>query len=235
MMAERPILFSGPMVKAIFAGRKTQTRRIISIPEIVRSEDGDGGLTTIEWVANHESGPGWYGWMSEYPDEGSANIQCPYGVVGDRLWVREACWIWGRWVRNGLRRSGKPKWLFKASNSELVTFDKPGARIIKMGDERTGWMRRPGMFMPRWACRTVLDITEIRVQRLQEISEEDAKAEGIERINDHAHWAWKDYLGYGQCLSPIFSFDSLWESINGPGSWGANPWVWAITFTRGTV
>ena len=97
-------------------------------------------------------------------------------------------------------------------------------------DSDVDW--RSPIFMPRWASRLMLTITSVRVERVQEISEADAKAEGIERINDHPHWGWKDYTGNGQDLSPIMSYQSLWDSLNSKRgySWASNCFVWVLTF-----
>lgn len=238
-MKERPILFSAPMVSAILDGRKTQTRRIVRIPEIVRSEGLDNGLTTIEWLDKHESGPGFYAWMTEYPDEGSASVKCPYGIPGDRLWVRET---WGY--------VGGSEYLYQQRSQDL------GFRADWNAlDPIPGGKWRPSIHMPRWASRLTLEITEIRVQRLQEISEEDAKAEGItrrdplpddygrnlpcshcgQRKSQHVGTVRACFGSHGEIFnSGTFKggFSWLWDSINGAGSWAANPWVWCVSFKK---
>lgn len=206
-MKERPILFSAPMVQAILDGRKTQTRRIVRIPEIVRSEGLDNGLTTIEWLDKHESGPGFYAWMTEYPDEGSASVKCPYGIPGDRLWVREA---FGFTLRNR-----KPYVYYKIDPDNLIPVG-----TIHPYKEFKGY---PSIHMAKWLCRITLEITEVRVQRLQEISEEDAKAEGC-RLTISFHLS--------RSFTAREQFRELWESINGAGSWAANPWVWCVSFKK---
>jgi len=142
------------------------------------------------------------------------NRLCPYGVPGDLLWVRET------WKPHSLYAGMKP--------SEM-----PQAHVFYRADDRyapsnTPW--NPSLFMPRWASRLTLELTEVRVERLQEISEADAIAEGIE---GDGHGAWKCYArdaSQTHWAAPRESYRTLWKSINEPGSWEANPWVWALTF-----
>jgi hypothetical protein len=185
-MKERPILFSGPMVRAILDGSKTQTRRVVKDAQ-------PAGIGRCHW-----SNTGWAhlrlsGGCSCQP------VHCPYGAPGDRLWVRET---WAH-ERDGTGCPDDTGFLYRATD--------PG-----WDDEGTGLRWRPSIFMPRIASRILPDITDVRVQRLQEISDEDARAEGYDR--SHAF--------------PREWFALLWERIHGPGSWHANPWVWAITFQR---
>ncbi len=200
MSRERPILFSPPMVRAILAGTKTQTRRMVKgIPLLWLSQSV--GFTP-EFVA--------------LPD----NDACPYGEPGDRLWVREtwspdppidSSWASTEWNGCGRRIDGVPE-----------RFQHP-----RFCNYSADWLHgpivwRPSIHMPRWASRITLEVTGVRVERLQDISEADAMAEG-------APW--------GACGSPQegsrkAGFAKLWDSINGPNSWDANPWVWAINFKR---
>jgi len=184
-MVDRPIIFSGPMVRALLEGRKTQTRRIIK-PQ-----------PDQECVPP----PGW-------PPVRIA--------VGDSLWVRE------NWRPV---HSGDPS---------------RGARYMAdlSGPDQTKW--KPSIHMPRWASRLTLVVTGVKVERLQDISEEDAIAEGIEDVtgevasSDKSLRFWKRYRdgGWNSYVdSPIGSYASLWTEINGPGSWEANPWVVAVSFT----
>lgn len=240
---ERPILFSAPMVRALLAGTKTQTRRALRVQpsddwrpyswgEVHRMRDG-------EFVMRHDEpvvighGPS--------NEEGVEGYPCPYGVAGDRLWVREtwamapASAYWGSVDVDGV----------VVPHREL----KPGIWALY----RAGWTRcepgrwRPSIHMPRAASRIVLEIADVRVQRLQEISEGDALAEGIDvprspdgfpllrltginppsRYVDIAEAAFPDKVVRAY-------YASLWDDINGPGAWDANPWVWALTFRRVT-
>lgn len=203
---ERPIIFSGPMVRAILDGRKTQTRRVVKLPKAKGLE--------FRWSNAHaDPGVGGGAYMHvefRYVEdlwEGCCHrIYCPYGEIRDRLWVRET---WG--VYDG--REGTNSVEYKADNQP-----KSVGR----------W--RPSIHMPRWASRITLEITGIRVERLQDISEKDAKAEGVERLSDGFH----DYSGEldGQLGQATTSFCTLWQSIHGPYSWNANPWVWVVEFRR---
>ena len=162
-MKERPIIFSTPMVKAILDGRKTQTRRVIKDQPPLSMRD-----------------------MFK-----PKNLKCPYGQVGDRLWVRET---------------------FKPYNC------MGGFAYKADGDLSTGFPWKPSIHMPRGASRITLEITESRAERLQDISEEDAKAEGVKccpnAVSDYKH-----------------HFMILWDSINGKKyPWDSNPWVWVISF-----
>lgn len=203
-MKERPILFSGLMVKAILSGSKTQTRRIAS---------KDHSATSIRWVENMETRPetglhtGRYtGWIKECGAPLLIPMKCPYGSVGDRLWVRET------WKPVHCDGSGT---IYSATCED---------GSIK------GW--KPSIHMHRFRSRITLEITGVRVERLQDISEADARAEGVESL---AGGFYKAYRPVGQqvaCLTAVASYVQLWESINGPGSWSANPYVWVLEFRR---
>jgi hypothetical protein len=162
-------------------------------------------------------------------------------AVGDRLWVRETF--------QTAMSDGGPCWLYRANSDRIYPeFDGPdeGAgpsfNYDKYPSNYAAWASdveargpwRSPIHMPRWASRIRLTVTDVRVQRLQEISEADAIAEGIERINIcGAEWNWKLYGGAPNCgwSDPRQSYQSLWETINGAGSWDANPWIAAVTFT----
>ena len=223
-MKERPILFSGEMVRAILAGTKTVTRRVVRIPEIVRAERDE--LNTDECLADYtiiqqrDDGQ-WRAWMTEYPDEGSVALACPYGVPGDRLWVRET---WRVGEIGGIHGT--------ATSKEDVHYradlDEPPADGC--------W--RPSIFMTRWAARILLEVVSVRVERLQEISEEDAKREGVAGYDPEpadeggTFFSWR---GVSTAPSVRAHFMHLWEKLNGkrPGcSWSDNPFVWRVEFRR---
>ena len=193
MTNERPILFSGAMVRAILDGRKTQTRRMVKgFPlQLLAPEN-----FTPEYVADPE------------------NEFCPYGQMFDRLWVRET------WAQPAALDPGPT--VYRADYPACVPagFENiPPADAIR-------W--KPSIHMPRYACRLGLAITGVRVERLNDCSEADAIAEGIERDGD----GWLSYAG-GSCVQlPTTSYASLWDSINGAGAWEANPWVWVVEFRR---
>lgn len=212
MTRERPILFSAPMVRAILAGTKTQTRRVIKDQSIGErySHPKDDGSIHLEWQGDPCCGSGVWN-VPEY----SGTALCPYGLIGDRLWVREAfsgphCMgdappsKWGACSRI---------WYWADGNPAGGDWTKP----------------KPSIHMPRWASRITLEVTGVRVERLQAISEADALAEGIVETCG----------GYGlpggshfHSVDPRESYWSLWEAINGPGSVQADPWVWVVEFRR---
>lgn len=133
-------------------------------------------------------------------------VTCPYGQPGDRLWVRET------WAPT----PGGPA-------------TKENGALYRADGHDANWLWKPSIHMPRWASRLTLEIVSVRVERLQDISEEDAKSEGVEVLSQ----GFKCYLGADcQCGDARMSFMSLWESINGPGSWEKNDWVWVIEFKR---
>lgn len=203
-MNARPILFSGPMIRALREGRKTQTRRIIK-PQPKLALDIDPATV----------GPAW--------DAGFIDVRCPYGQSGDLLWVREA-WRTAADIDH-LNATEMAAQCIEAGCR------KPWAPMQYEADQgRTNWDNidevgryRHARFMPRWASRLTLRITGVRVQRLQEISGTDAAAEGVDHPGDS-----NPYIN-GDAIARIL-FRDLWESINGPGSWNVNPYVWALSF-----
>ena len=209
-MSEKPILFSAPMVQALLNGTKTQTRRVIK-PQPLTWETGSAFLP-FETIQKR-----------------------PYGNIGDRLWVRET---WKPHCEGPISEQFPIGTCVKyradgaMMKPTLWTEDQGG--WCEAHEEETKW--RPSIFMPRWASRITLEITGVRVGRLQDISEQDAVAEGIEsNPGTYSHERfWKHYganchLGY---LKAAESYRTLWESINGPGSWDKNPWVWVIEFRK---
>ena len=195
-MKERPILFSAPMVRALLAGTKTQTRRVAKLNSAARLE---------------KSGKQWH------PDDPNAVNACPYGQPGDRLWVKET---WG--TTSGFD-GVKP--------TELPEFRVP-IRYRADGFEWDGiW--RPSLFMCRWMSRIALEITEIRLERLQAITEADAKAEGVTPTSrNHTAAAVAYIFGAKEFQAHKSAYATLWEEINGAGSWALNPYVWVVTFKR---
>lgn len=205
-MKERPILFSAPMVRAILDGRKTQTRRTVNpAPEMVTDHSirpWEGDPAVLKKLLNQRG------------------RKCPYGQPGDRLWVRESteedC----------------------AGSVSLSRYRADGAFVLYSGCDDPAFSGsiahwnyprrvRPSIHMPRWASRILLEIVSVRVERLQDISEEDAEAEGapceIGRL---------EATILGTQASYRKGFIRLWESDHGEGSWIENPWVWVIEFKR---
>ncbi len=204
---EKPILFSMPMVQALLDGRKTMTRRIVKF-------DHKPWLNPLPVVEYARDGmPIWFSSpptdqirQSDYFDEG---YPCQYGRPGDRLWVRET-WNQVHCVGNGA-------WIPVAAPRQ-----KSKARLVygsgAKGQIAHGGPWRSPIHMPRWASRITLELTGVRVERLHDITEDDAIAEGVP--GSHVDGWRRD------------EFRVLWDSINGKGSWKSNPWVWAIEFRR---
>lgn len=192
-MADRPIIFSAPMVRALLDGRKTQTRRVLK-PQPDTTSD--------------PSGLGEWGAVNRYDYWRPAAEIRPY-QVGDRLWVRENCATWG-------------------DHEAIYRADDAVEYGLAVSDGKFGakWKARPSIHMPRWASRLTLTVIEVRVQRLQDISESDAVAEGCDAVlaltikrPNGAHPG-----------NPRECYCDLWNSLHGPGAWDANPWVVALTF-----
>lgn len=253
-MKQRPILFSAPMIQAILAGRKTQTRRIVK-PSIVpylewmggSGDDGTEfdflGLMYDTWRDDNgkEMPAEWLVYCDEYPEEGVIPIGQGYGAIGDQLWVKEA-WRFGGvegWSTNP--NDLCTGWIdYEAGGDKEVTAPDFDAVEAVLPEDWDWDFPDIDFFSPetmlRWASRILLEITDIRVERLQDISEEDAVAEGVEPIEiicsrDGEKTAYRDYEFSGFYLnSPKDSFKSLWRKINGAESWATNPWVWVVEF-----
>ena len=216
---ERPILFSGPMVRAIIDGRKTQARRVIKHREN-RWECGDDGATGKVW-------PFWPCYVFGEPEP--IDMPCPYGNRGDRLWVREKSRVASVTTGHGAWYSLE---YAAGGGSGVMLGEMPGRWFPAISHNIDGSMRwQPSNHMPRWASRITLEVTGVRVERLQDISEADAMAEGAERPVLSATEL------DGMPVHPMTGsyadgFRDLCESINGPESWAANPWVWVIEFQK---
>lgn len=252
---ERPILFSGSMVRALLAGTKTQTRRVIK------------GICQAEWNTACQAEDGsWVFWWSLHRDEDPRTRQmrldsftkqaypegggfiCPYGVPGDRLWVRETfCYV-------------DPAAAHPYGGWELYDPQKPTRTVAHREGCWDDWPKshpatvspwKPSIHMPRWASRIELEITGVRVERLQDISEEDARAEGVEMATVNAASPLHSEIKFITPGVPMVSaagdkddyapahnsareaFACLWDSINGKKHpWESNPWVWVIEFER---
>ncbi len=209
-MKEKPVLFNSEMVRAILDGRKTMTRRVIKFPESAHTPD-------LSWIAsiNPDGAGGWVAWgpkpvsdefsINAYPDGGG--IKCPYGQPGDLLWVRET-------------------FLIKPNGDAFYRADDPAASGWNSGSTTTKW--RPSIFMPRWASRITLRVLDVRVERVQEITEADAHHEG---------WFYQNHP-LDKRYDPVTMdtarqwFLGLWDSINAKRgySWDSNPWVWVVSF-----
>lgn len=233
-MTERPILFSGPMVRALLDGSKTQTRRVCKPAQ-------EHALSCVVEVPDPQERGQVYNRSHFGNEEGGIQFACPYGGKGDRLWVRETFFAWGRWETRYSSKKRRDEWHFVDMTLECgKAYQYRGDRPQPLAGKRDGgitpkWWKRPAIHMPRAASRLTLGITDVRVERLLDISDGDARAEGIEFFNGDTECGCRNYLDKTEkdwTLSPRDSFRSLWESINGPGAWAANPWVWAVSFKR---
>lgn len=218
-MKERPILYSTPMVQALLSGTKTQTRRTKGLDFINESPDS-WESATIASGKNDTILACFRGKIN--PLIVASAFKCPYGSIGDRLWVRET------WAPKGITKNG----------------ERRAPAYIADGDDADAW--RPSIHMRRESSRIILEISDIRIERLHSISADDAVAEGIlehapwPEIPDEPRYQLYGILGEAQVelggdpttFDPIFSFLSLWHSINGGNSVERNPWVWALTFKR---
>lgn len=248
-MTERPILFSAPMVRALLAGTKTQTRRAVKSIELARGEArGVRVAPNTFCYLDFDGVPG----LSWRPFGGSPTVPyppekvvaaCPYGAPGDRLWVKEtfapcdAPALKGHVHYRadgavGLRQqtNGGDSWWARSGHT-LGLADKTLQGVWVGAPER--W--RPSIFMTRAASRITLEVTGVRVERLQAISEADARAEGIVRVGlpNDSKPLWQ--VGHEMHESAVGAYSSLWESINGADSWTSNPWVWVVEFKSLTV
>lgn len=218
-MRERPILFSGAMVRAILEGRKTMTRRVVKpVPSDVW---GHGVITNTR---STKFGKFCVHMRGEFC--GDVHVECPYGTPGDRLWVRETFWH-----REVFHADYLMDYRYCATEPTA-----PGSTDAADYHTLEGyWRKIPSIFMPRDASRITLEVTGVRVERLLEISEQDAIAEGVERVRyaiEPHDAGFRDYLGDVVLRSARHSFETLWVHINGRESWEANPWVWVVEFRK---
>lgn len=214
-MADRPILFSAPMVCALLDGRKTQTRRVLKPLK---------GLTLADLIKNGDKSGNEYRCRRD-------QVQEPKFAIGDRLYVREAHY---------LTDDGHDEYaVYSADGTEAVDEHLEEVVSLERRHPSVDWSRhkkqRPGIHMPRWASRLTLLVTDVRVERLQDISREDAIAEGLtqKRLASVSakemgcDWGFEGDDRYG---SPISAYVALWNHINGAGAWDENPWVCVIEF-----
>lgn len=249
-MRERPIIFNAEMVRAVLDGRKTQTRRMLTAHHLkmIDAAASAGECHPLESGRQHANSQSYY------------REWCPFGAVGDRLWVRETFATLGNedgcaidWNDNLIKEGGpNAARIYRASCEQKpgnyglwsIPDDAPWKPHTKNMQYEGTWV--PSIHMPRWASRTTLEITGVRVERLNDISEDDAKAEGLAEITkdgslfkfgipdrdgypgtDDRGWPWHEWE-----RNPISAYSKLWKSIYGADSWQANPWVWVIEFKR---
>ncbi len=223
-LKDRGILMTPANATAIDEGRKTMTRRIIKLREF-----GPTDTPGYDWTFRNSR----LLW-NDVSTERLLDKWCPY-VVGQRLYLKEPHYAFGLWVPDGLTKTGRPAWRFRYTALETVfyfadTLPKSMAANLKRNtDRKEGWYERPAMFMFKEFARTWLKVTEVKApERIQEISEEDCKAEGLTRcINQFA----AKRSGYPQNSYKAGMYH-LWNIIHGAGAWNKNEWVWVVTFEK---
>lgn len=201
-MKSRPILFSAPMVRALLNNSKTQTRRVFKLPRGHSWDELQGGQASGNIEA--DKWPGTWN-VSEF--------RCPYGQPGDQLWVRET---FQPTFAPDIERDDTD---WETGKGYQLRYSATHDRVDWMdGDDNITRRCKPAIHMPRWASRITLEITGVRVERLQDISRGDAMNEGC------------PFQNMAQGDDPRKWYADLWESINGTGSWDLNPWVWVVEF-----
>ena len=261
-MTEHPILFSAPMVRALLDGTKTQTRRPLYVP----TKNFASATMDRRYLPDYGNGE----WPNLPPGSAWTLSGWRDAKLGDRLWVRETFFAFGRWETRFSKKKVRYEWHFvdmttECGRSHICAADgvypAPMAEDWNKGGTTPMWWKRPAIFMPRAASRLTLEVAGVRVGRLQDISEVDAKAEGCERLDDdepgYIHREEPDwklcprcggtrlYTAFNpatggalpgsdctECDTYVKRYRHLWESINGRESWAANPWVWVVEFRR---
>ena len=222
-MTSRPILFTGPMVQAILDGRKTQTRRLVKPQPKHRPIFCEPGKTTGLTVEECFEQGAWYDADCVNP---GIKMKCPY-APGDQLWVKETWRVNDRdwdddWLRIGYRASPEPETKDSEEYTKVwskripIPHEKWPDQFNRVTD-RSANKWRPSIYMPRWASRITLEIVSVRVERVQDITNDDVWAEGAGQLPG---------------MSAQETYAILWESICGKDSWKLNPWVWKITFKK---
>jgi hypothetical protein len=239
-MKERPILFGGAMVRALLAGSKTQTRRVAKLPHNNRlgqweptTIGGENGGRTAAGETVPLQGAIWHTRTGD-------SLMCPHGQPSDRLWVRETFYCDNAFYPNGVGVSAM--WREVDGQRTLIPIDEQRAEMLtenmyyradgephfEGAEGKTPW--RPSIHMPRWASRITLEVTGVRVERLRDISEADARAEGIELLNGRYTFNG----GLHESRSARDAYQALWDSLNAARGygWDVNPWVWVVEFRR---
>lgn len=231
---ERPILFSAPMVRAILDGKKTQTRRVVT-PQ--PSADWDGRMLECVWYhpsierrGQLEPGPEIFGFADD-----REGWKCPYGAPGARMYIKESAWMYCERRPNGTTKTGRAKWVYVPLESAPVHYavdgHKPTTAVVHPETKNQwGWRLKVARFLPRWASRITLEVTDLSVERVQHICEADAIAEGFQG----RRWDEKQKDYDSSSLSGRDRFRDLWNDLNAPRGfgWKENPWVWVVEFRR---
>lgn len=222
-MKERPIVFAGREVRAMLDGRKTQARRVVRWPNAAVNADGcvvmPPGVGTEQW------------WPCSRVDGDEKPLRCPYGTPGSKLWVRET------FALEHLGEDGE-RVVYRIDRAARWVAEGETIHYLESSYKPARWT--PAVQMPRRLSRLALDVTGVRVQRLQDISEDDACAEGLKVTGPTANQAGEviddrpGYLGHGSLWhDPRRAFETIWDSVNGKSAqWSSNPWVWVLEFKR---
>lgn len=243
-----PLQMHPETANATVQGLKTQTRRLTGLGKVNKNPDA------VEFLRLQVFPDGSLRAVFQHQDtDEPGSIKCPYGQPGDVLWIKEDYWAFGQWLPTGLTKTGQGSWRFSDLTGTDFCYkygsDQP-QRVLAGKTQAIGWYKRPALFMPMAACRQYLEIVNIRVERLQQISTEDACNEGVEYFNvdsaafdagelvaDYKNYMWRDDEKYEEYFFPtyanaVLSFKSLWIMINGQPSWDLNPWVWVIEYKK---
>ena len=231
MKTEMPILFNGTMVRAILSGAKTVTRRpVVPMAGKQRQWLTPALLTQsprLTMCRLSEADGGDLGAQMEHPKGGPLGwVRCPLGAPGDRLWVRET-WCPGDYWTSGVVHD-PPEDIRYAADNGAISYATGRPLRIDTSDWSDPKRWRPSIHMPRWASRLSLDVVSVGVERVQDITEDDARREGIEPVNGGWGLAGESW----SCGSARGAFQTLWDLIGGDGAWRENPWVWRVEFTR---
>jgi hypothetical protein len=233
LQKQKPILFTTENTLVIVSGKKTQTRRLLKIKHLPSNE--------IASIHKDGSGKGWIAWspipvsaertIKFYP--GEEGFKPPY-QVGNVLWIKESYYQYGHWKKNGKTKAGTQRWKFIPSEDKVYYWDQVDLSNLsfdpKKRSTRVGMYQRPKLFMPKKHARYWIEITDVRVERLQAISQEDARAEGVDPAPHRCPGWTNPLLAHRDCF--ICSYKVTWNQIHGPegNQWDKNPWVWAYTF-----
>lgn len=228
------------LAQKVFDDLKTHTRRVIN------PQPPESWMNRTDWSRYYVRGVQNL-WLAHPEDPARKEIKCPFGKPGDRLFVKETYFAYGQWKKDGATRTGAQKWRFEdltGTDFQYKYLNDPPQRLASGSREEIGWHKRSALFMPRRAARSILEVKEIRVERLQDISAADAEAEGINLIDFNCfenYLVGEDWIYNGQnqremhaLEDPVMSFASLFDKINGGRgfTWLSNPWIWVIVFKK---
>ncbi|WP_426110561.1 hypothetical protein [Pseudomonas sp. DSP3-2-2] len=239
-MTERPIIFSAPMVNAILAGKKNVTRRIVKFPLrrlVAKDQAGPEAHYAGGSQQDSSDSPAQLD-LQNHLAEGASDL-CPYGQPGTTLWLKEVFYAFGRWETHPNKKNGRNDWRFidmTLDSGRDYSVSEP-ANYVKASraDPAPTWWLRPSLFMPRRASRVDLEVTDIRIERLRDITDEQAQAEGFSPMHDGVHLYFVNHLPHpstGMSITAVIAFALYWQRLHGIDSWSENPWVWVVSFRR---